>query len=81
MSQARIDRMLDDVRVRDYGKLAVLTIAAALGAVIVTFTGVTSSELAAGEGGIPARAAEAFPSFPAQYINQATEPAEHIQAF
>jgi hypothetical protein len=90
MAQSRIERKLNEVRVTDHGRLAVLSIAAAAVAAIVTVTSMTSGELtAAGRAGLP-QAGDAAPSqqtsasfayFPAQYVNQATEASEHIQAF
>ena len=81
MSQARIYRMLDDVRITDYGKLMVLTLAAALAATVLVFTSMTSTELTAGEADAPGRASEGFVYFPGLHVNQATESTEHVQAF
>jgi hypothetical protein len=88
MAQSRIERMLKEVRITSYGKLAVLTIAAAGAAVIVTITSLTSHELTAADRAALQTADTASPLrtdsssyFPAQYVNQATEASEHIQGF
>ena len=89
MAQSRIERMLNEVRVTSYGKLALLTIAAAAAAAIVTVTSMTSTELPAADRAGPPQTAETAPPqtgegssyFPAQYVNQATEASEHIQAY
>ena len=88
MAQSRIERMSKEVRITSYGKLAVLTIAAVGAAVIVTTTSMTSSELTAADRaalqtGATASALHTHSSgyFPAQYVNQATEASEDIQAY
>ena len=90
MAQSRIERKLNEVRVTSHGKLAVLTIAAAAVAAILTVTSMTSSELTAADRTGIAQAGDAAPAphassgftyFPTQYVNQATEAGEHIQAF
>ena len=88
MEQPRIERMLNDVRITNYGKLAVLTIAAVLVVVIVALTSVTSSELTAGDrtqlpqtdSAPGSQTGNSSSYFPGQYVNQATEPSEHIPA-
>lgn len=90
MAQSRIERKLNEVTIISHGKLAMLTIAAAATAAIVTVTAMTSSELTAADRTGLAQAGDAastlqssadFSYFPAQYVNQATEAGEHIQAF
>jgi hypothetical protein len=81
MSQARIERMLNEVRITSYWKIAVLTMVAAAAAVIVGITTVTSEALTAGETEPVSQADSGFVYFPGQHVNQATEAGEHIQAF
>jgi len=90
MAQSRIERMLNDVRIADHGKLVVLTIAAIAAAVIVAVTSITSSELTAADKAAPSQTGDTAPPqqmdssstyLPGQHMNRATEPGEHIQAF
>ena len=81
MSQARIDRMLDEVRIRNYWKIAVLTLVAAVAAVVLGITTLTSEQLTAGETGASSQATDGSVYLPGQHANQATEPSEHIQAY
>ena len=81
MAQSRIERMLNEVRITSYGKLAVVTIAAAFIAAFVAMTSMTSGELTAGEPAVAPAASEDFVYFPNQYVNKGTEPTEHIQAY
>jgi len=83
MAQSRIERMMNEVGITNHGKLAVLTLVAAAVAAIVTTTTLTSGELTAADRDT-ALAVETISStsyFPGQYVNQATEASEHIQAF
>ena len=88
MAQPRIERMLNEVRITSYGKLAVLTIAALVVVVIVALTSMTSAELTAGDttqlpqtDTAPAlKTGNGFSYFPEEYVNEATEPSEHIPA-
>lgn len=81
MAQSRIERMLNEVRITSYGKLAILTIVAAVAGLFLAVTSLTSGELSAGEAESPPYQSGNFTYFPSQYVNQATEPSEHIQAF
>jgi hypothetical protein len=81
MSQARIERMLDEVRITNYWKIAVLTLVAAVAAVVLGITTLTSEQLTAGETESSSQTGSEFVYFPSQYINQATEPSEHVHAF
>ena len=83
MAQSRIERMLNEVGVTGRGKLAVLSIVAAAAVAIVTVTTMTSSELTAADrhAALPPETSSGFSYFPAQYVNQATEASEHVQAF
>ena len=81
MSQARIERMLNEVRITSYRKIAVLTIVAAVAAVVLGITTLTSEQLTAGETESSPQTGSDFVYFPSQYINQATEPSEHPHAF
>ena len=81
MAQSRIERMLNEVRVTSYGKLAVLTIAAAAAAILLAVTSLTSAPLEADETTESPAASGDFTYFPGQYTNKATGSSEHIQAF
>ena len=81
MSQARIERMLNEVRVTNYRKIAVLTIVAAVAAVVLGITTLTSEQLTAGETESPSETSSGFVYFPSQHTNQATEPSEHVNSF
>ena len=81
MSQARIERMLNEVRITSYRKIAVLTIVAAVAAVVLGITTLTSEQLTASETESSSQTGSDFVYFPSQYINQATEPSEHTHAF
>ena len=81
MTQSRIERMLNEVGITNRGKLAVLTIAAAATAAIVTVTSMTSTELTAADRHTALPTETSFSYFPGQYVNHATEAGEHIQAF
>jgi len=90
MTQSRIERKLHELHLTDHGRLAVLTVAAAAVAAIVSVTTLTSGELTAADEAALPRAEDTAPApqtstgfsyFPAQYVNQATEASEHIQAF
>lgn len=81
MPKSRIERMLKDVRITSYGKLAVLTIAAAVAAIFIAVTSLTSGELTASETAAPLQADSDFVYFPGQYVNKATGPSEYIQPF
>ena len=81
MSQSRIDRMTHEVRIANYGRLAILTIAAAVVVVILSLTSMTSGEITAGETPAAPAQSESFVYFPSQYTNQATEASEHQQGF
>jgi|SwirhirootsSR2_FD_contig_31_16289947_length_422_multi_2_in_0_out_0_1 hypothetical protein len=81
MKQSRIERMLKEVRVNNYGKIAVLTIIAAVAAAIIGLTSMTSPELTAGQAVTPTVVISDFTYFPGQYVNKATGPSEHIQGF
>ena len=81
MTQARIERMLEDVRITSYGKIVVLTAAAALAAVVVTVTSLTSTELTARETETAALPGSGFVYFPSLHVIQAAGTEEHIQAF
>ena len=81
MSQARIERMLNEVRITSYRKIAVLTIVAAVAAVVFGIATLTSEQLTAGETESSSHPSSGFVYFPGQHVNQATEPSEHIQAF
>ena len=89
MAQSRIERMLNEARITSHGKLAILTIAAVVVAVIVAVTSVTSGELTAGDRAqLPqtdtapvVQTGNSASYYPGQYVNQATESSEHIQAY
>ena len=83
MTQSRIERKLNEVRIKSHGKLAVLTIAVAAAAAIVAVTSMTSGELTAADRNtvLPLETGIGFSYFPAQYVNQATEASELVQAF
>ena len=81
MSQARIERMLNEVRITSYRKIAVLTIVAAVAAVVLGITTLTSEQLTAGGTEASAQTESGFVYFPGQYINQATESSDQIQSF
>jgi hypothetical protein len=81
MSQERIERMVNEVRITNFWKIAVLTLVAAIAAVVVGVTSLTSEELTAGETGSSSQTGSGSVYFPGQHVNQATEPSEHIQAF
>ena len=83
MTQSRIERMLNEVGITNRGKLAGLTIAAAATAAIVTVTSMTSTELTAADRhtALPMQTSNGFSYFPGQYVIQATEASDHIQAF
>jgi len=90
MARSRIERMLNEVRITNHGKIAVLTIAAAVVAVVVGVTSLTSSELTAadttraqqtGDTAAPLQTNTGSSYFPRQHDNQAAEASEHIQAF
>ena len=81
MTQSRIQRMLDEVRITSYWKIAVLTIAAASAAVIIAMTTMSSTETTAGETATPPVISIDSTIFLAGYVNKATGPSEHIQAF
>ncbi len=82
MTQSRIERMTNEVRITSYGKLAVLTIAAIAAVVILSIASITSGETTAGETDTaPAGEKESFTYFPGQYTNQGTAPSDHVQAF
>ena len=62
-------------------RIVASTILWAAGLFVALTTSMTSGELTAGEKlHAPATSAD-FAYFPGQYINKATEPSEHIQAF
>ena len=83
MTQARIDRMLDDVRITiaSHGKIVVLSAAAALAAVVVAVTSIMSPELTAGETESELPPAAHFGVVPSQHVNQAAEANEQSQTF
>ena len=81
MALSRIERMLDEVRITSYWKIAVLTIAAAGAAVIIGITSMTSGETTAGSAATPPVVNVESTYFPSEYINKAIGPSEHIQAF
>ena len=81
MTQSRIERMADEVRITSYWKIAVLTIAAASAAVIIAMTTMSSTETTAGETATPPVISIDSTYFPGLYVNKATGPSEHIQAF
>ena len=81
MAQSRIERMTDEVRIKSYWKIALLTVAAAVAAVVISITSMTSGELSAGESVTPQVTTGDTPYFPGQYVNKPTGPSEHIQAF
>lgn len=77
----RIRRMLKDVRINSYAKLAVLTIAAAGTAIFVALTSMTSGNLTAGQTVAAPAVSEDFVYFPGQYVNKAIGPSEPVQGF
>jgi len=81
MSQARIERMLNEVRITNYWKVAMLTIVAAVAAVVLGITTLTSETLTASETEASTPGNGGFLYFPGEHVNQATEASEHIQAF
>ena len=81
MTQSRIERMVDEVRITSYWKIAVLTIAAAAVAVIMAITSMSTAETTAGETTTPPVISVDSTYLPGQYVNKATGPSEHIQAF
>lgn len=81
MATSRIERMLNEVRVSSYGKLLLLTVAAAVAGVIIAATNLMSGELSAGVTEAPPSRVSDTAYFPSQYPNKATEASEHIQAF
>ena len=81
MARSRIERMTDEVRITSYWKIAVLTIVAAVVAVIVGVTSMTSGELTASEPEAAPDKGSDFVYFPSQYVNKATEPSGQEQTF
>jgi hypothetical protein len=81
MTQSRIERMVDEVRITSYWKIAVLTIAAATVAVIIAIASMSTAETTAGETATPPVITVDSNYLPGQYVNKATGPSEHIQAF
>ena len=66
---------------RRLGYLSLFAGVAAVAAVVLGITTLTSEQLTAGETESSSQTGSEFVYFPSQYINQATEPSEHVHAF
>jgi hypothetical protein len=83
MSTSRFGRMQRELLVTHPGKLIAITVVAAVIGGLLAFTRMTSPELAAAPAGARAEstASAAFTYFPGQYVNQARETSDPIEAF
>jgi hypothetical protein len=85
MSTSRFGRMQRELLVTHPGKLIAITVVAAVVGGLLAFTRMTSPELAAAPAGARAESTASprvdFTYFPGQYVNQAREASDPIEAF